>query len=133
MTAPSTLNLMRAVWPRTDLDAKEKAVLLALLQHADDRLRCWPSLARLSIYASHGRRAVQYAISSLEARGFITVDRNAAQGGSSLYRIRPESWPQTAEMPIEDAPEPDAQGGAPDARGVQQMHGGVHQLHPNFP
>lgn len=88
----SSLDLMRAIWPRDDLDAKEKATLLALLQHVDDRLRCWPSIARLATYTSLKRRALQYALASLEHRGFIQVHRGAGQGGASVYVVQPASW-----------------------------------------
>ena len=124
----SSLDLMRAIWPRDDLDAKEKATLLALLQHVDERLRCWPSIARLATYTSLKRRALQYVLASLEHRGFIQVHRGAGQGGASVYVVQPTSWPK-AETQTDQEQEavPD------DLPSADQGAGGVHHMHPNFP
>ena len=139
----NSLDLMRAIWPREDLDAKEKTTLLALLQHVDERLRCWPSIARLAIYTSLKRRALQYAVASLERRGFIQVHRGAGQAGASVYVLKPQSWPkaQTQTHQEQEALPDDphiadqgaAMGGAPHARGVHDVHWGGARHAPKLP
>ena len=83
------IDVMRAIWPREDLDVKEKTTLLALLQDVDERMRCAPSIGTLARYTSLKRRTVQYALASLERRGFIHAHRSDGRGGgrATTYEI----------------------------------------------
>ena len=66
------------------ISVAQKAVLLALADHADAAGRCWPSLTTLSAKTCAARRTVINALSALEKAGLISRDRQ--QGGSKSTR-----------------------------------------------
>jgi DNA-binding transcriptional ArsR family regulator len=63
----------------------DKAVLIALSNHATPDGRCWPSIRRVSLYTSLTDRAVRLALRRLEDAGLIrTTER---EGTSNLYDL----------------------------------------------
>lgn len=71
---------MTIVWERTDLNATQKLVLLALADWANDEGLCWPSIGRLAAKSSLTTRSVQKSIRSLEEIGFIKREEVVGKG-----------------------------------------------------
>lgn len=68
----------------------EKAVLLALANHADAQGECYPGQERLSLMASVPERSVRRHLANLEARGLLVrTHRYSGKGKrtSDLYRL----------------------------------------------
>jgi len=70
------------------LKATPRFVLVALAEHADDKGRCYPSIARLARRTGLSERAVQSSIKRLCAAGFINVELNAGKRGTNVYVLR---------------------------------------------
>ncbi len=75
-----SIRLMTSVWERSDINATQKLVLLALADWANDEGLCWPSIAKLAVKSSLTARCVQKAIRSLEELGFIKRDEVIGKG-----------------------------------------------------
>jgi hypothetical protein len=74
-----------SVQSRTDL-----LVLVSLAQRADPKTsECWPGIARISVDARIGRRAVFRALKRLEDAGHITRISGRGNHHSNRYRIHP--------------------------------------------
>ena len=63
----------------------DKAVLIALANHADPTGDCWPSVARVCLYTSLSERAVRIALRRLEEQGLVTTTHKI--GRSSSYKL----------------------------------------------
>jgi len=97
----------------SSLTATEKAVVLVLLIHADEHLRCHPSQARIAWETSLEPRTVQRTMASLRLRGVVRVLRAGNWARSHRYLLRPEALPLRApwrgrssigEVTIDDRP-----------------------------
>jgi len=82
-----SIKLMCAAFD-ADIPSTQKLVLLALCDNANDHGHCFPSVSTLERKCSLSDRAVQTAISWLEANGFLT--RQFRTGRATLYVITPE-------------------------------------------
>lgn len=82
-----SIKVMAAVWEIEGIDSSECLVLMALADHADDRGRCYPSIARLAKRTKLSDRGVQKVIARLIEKGFVTVTPSAGQGGANLYTV----------------------------------------------
>src|SRR5689334_5315561 len=85
-----------------DSDASWKAKLVGytLATYANGRGQAWPSQETLAAKSGISRRAAQYALTELEATGFVTYAKRSTGRGSHIYQI---VIPAGFE---EDAPEP---------------------------
>ena len=85
-----------------DLPGPRKLVLLALVEHAGQDARCWPSQARLVQLTGLSRSTVSQAVLALEEDGLVDVDRT--QGRGSIYTLRPDREPVDRE-PVNPRPD----------------------------
>ena len=74
-----------AAWQLEGISLRDKAILLALADHASDAGKCWPSVKRLEKRCCASERTVQAALSSLTKRGFIS--REQRHGRSTVYIV----------------------------------------------
>lgn len=79
--------------PRTGihLEPRDRFVLYALADHADDRHEAWPSHRTLAEWTGYAASTVRDALAALEAAGLITAERQARPNGSETskrYRLR---------------------------------------------
>lgn len=101
---------------RVPVKGAQKAVLIALADHADERGSCFPSMRRIGLWAGVSARGARKAIRQLEECGLIaTLQR---PNGTSTYRLlvspetsQPRPERKTGNFPVdksERAPERDA-------------------------
>lgn len=100
------------------LSTVEKAVLVALVAHADEAGDCWPSQARICHYASCCERAARKALAELEVRGLVEVHRSKVDG--NRYRVLFASFPPRIGSGMAARQAPDA--GACGTRSRQDRH-----------
>ncbi|QQR69094.1 MAG: helix-turn-helix domain-containing protein [Alphaproteobacteria bacterium] len=104
-----SIKLMSAAW-YAPLPQKEKIVLLALADNANDEGVCWPSISNVALKCSVSERTAQYAIRALEQNGYLKTEKKP--GSSSVYTItNPKTW-----RPL------DAAGHLSSGDGVQDLH-----------
>ena len=75
----------------------QKAVLIALADHANDLGECWPSIPTICERTCFSRRAVIAAIAGLESSGILTADRS--NGRHTTYYVKPQSFAQPMHLP----------------------------------
>lgn len=73
----------------------QKAVLIALADHADEENSCWPSIARLVRRVEFSKRAVQAAVHELQRRGLLTIEEKS--GTASRYFLHVGESPMNEE------------------------------------
>lgn len=66
-------------------DVTAKAILHALADHADENGRCWPSVARMALYAGCDEKTARRALGRLVALGLIA--REARSGRSDVFTL----------------------------------------------
>lgn len=85
--------LLNAAWKVTGLTVAEKIILVRLADRADKDGKCFPGHASLAAECSLSRRAVCYALPSLQAKRHLTIKRDsrkAFKGESVLsYTVHP--------------------------------------------
>jgi hypothetical protein len=101
-----SIHLMSAAF-RTSLPSTQKFVLVALADIANDHGECYPSVATLMERCSLSERAVQGALSALEAQHFLR--RELRCGRSTVYWITIDrglvaEYPRTSCTPADGAP-----------------------------
>lgn len=80
------LSVLAKVWdPTCALKLTERAVLAALVRHADAAGKCFPSAARLAACTALSDRATRAALDSLERVGWISRTRRAKAGQFAGY------------------------------------------------
>lgn len=80
-----SFELINSAWPTVTGSHVTKLILIALADHADASGRCFPSIARLMERTELRRTAIITGLKSLEAGGFITIER--ANGHGSKYVV----------------------------------------------
>jgi hypothetical protein len=81
--------LYRPAWA-LDLPPPAKLVLLAIVEHANDDGRCWPSVATLCRRTGLSERTVRREIHSLcNVRGLLTVDRHDGRANRFTVMLDP--------------------------------------------
>jgi hypothetical protein len=85
-----------------DLPGPTKAVALWLAHHCTAaRPWCWPSTTTLARESGYGRKAIEHAITLLEERGLIFVERqrfeNDKRRKTNIYAI---AWPATRPVAV---------------------------------
>ena len=114
--------------------ASAKFVLVAMANHADGDMRCWPSSAHLCAQTSQDRKTVQANLQRLRDWGYIvdTGERRGVTKQVPVYQLKqPENGPVKAPS---SAPESDAK--APEFGGVEQAQkrdSSADETGPNFP
>jgi hypothetical protein len=99
---------LRATWGAAP-SATAQVVLANLADRADDAtLSCYPRIARIAADTKLSERAVQKALTQLEATGLLMRERR--EQASTLYRIRLAEPTPTGE-PRAPLPEPRSPGG----------------------
>lgn len=87
---------------KTQLTSTKKFVFIAICDNANDQGECFPSIPMLMQKCSLSERAIQSAISSLEADGYLR--RELRNGRSTIYWITDTNlWPSA---PAPRAPHP---------------------------
>ncbi|WP_264842534.1 helix-turn-helix domain-containing protein [Caldinitratiruptor microaerophilus] len=76
---------LRWVFQNSTLTTTEKVVLTCLILHADETGRCWPGSDTLATETGLSRRAVQYCLKQLEAKGLIA--REAMPPKRTIYTV----------------------------------------------
>jgi hypothetical protein len=56
-----------------------KSILVALAEHADENGLCWPSAARIALFAGVTERAVRMTLPQLEGIGVVKIERSAGR------------------------------------------------------
>lgn len=72
---------MSLVW-QLDLPAPQKAVILVLADHADERWTCYPGIERIVERTGLGKTAVMKAIKKLSEDNFLSTERRNRSNGS---------------------------------------------------
>lgn len=76
---------------QTPLPSREKWILVALADHADDGGRCWPSMETLAKKTGHGsRNTVRAAVAQLETLGYLSKKGRVVGAGiqtSHMYHL----------------------------------------------
>jgi DNA-binding MarR family transcriptional regulator len=79
-------------WDCLDADQmspRDRLVLLAIVEHADDRGKTWVGQARLARYTGYSQRTVRASLKALETREFIhRSPRGNGKGGRSTDIVR---------------------------------------------
>ena len=118
--------LMAQCWPLQKMSAAQKAVLISLADQANDEGVCWPGVKTISMRTCLSERAVQEALSWLQAVGLVF--REYREHASTYYTIRPAAYnPAAAPAKRKRATPPGADGapGAPYAGGADGAPGGA--------
>ncbi len=88
-----------------ELKSSLKAVLVCLADHASaqNRNRCWPSIARIARRTGLKPRTVQYALKEMEREGHIT--RYFQSGATTQYLVHPRiSCTPATPAPVQNKP-----------------------------
>jgi hypothetical protein len=85
-------------------DMAAKGVLHALADHADEDLKCWPSLARIALFVGCSENTARRALQRVEAMGIIS--RETRPGQSDMYRLNADFDPSQIDTPTKSAPLP---------------------------
>jgi DNA-binding MarR family transcriptional regulator len=86
-----SIKIMSMIWENGPDDRGELLVLLALADFADDRGRCWPSIATIARRARMTARSAQRILRKLEADGAVEISTGAARSGCNQYKITPDT------------------------------------------
>lgn len=91
------------------LAPRDRFVLYALADFADDRGEAWPSHKTITEWTGYARATVVEALASLEAEGLITAkQRRRDDGGmtSKVYRIEPNPPVREPDTPVRQPDSP---------------------------
>ena len=73
-----------------ELPPRDRFVLYALADYADDRLRAWPSYSTLASWTGYARSTIAESLAELESRGLISSEQRTRPNGSlssKVYRL----------------------------------------------
>lgn len=127
-----SIKIMSQVWENGPDDRGELLVMLALADFADDRGRCWPSIATIARRARMTPRSAQRILRKLEADGSVQINTGSARSGCNQYTITPDTVsPRHSVTPDAGVtPTPDA-GVIPPLTPVSPEPSLNHQLEPS--
>lgn len=114
-------------------DMAAKSALNALADHADEDGICWPSIARIALFAGCDEKTARRALQRLVALDII--DREERPGKSDLFRLNmdvdlsqnqplPEAAPLPEATPPNEAQTPPSVTGDPSQPDPDPSHGG---------
>jgi len=86
-----SIKIMSHVWENGPDDRGELLVMLALADFADDRGRCWPSIATIARRARMTPRSAQRILRKLEADGSVEISTGSARSGCNQYKINTDT------------------------------------------
>lgn len=86
-----SIKIMSQVWESGPDDRGELLVMLALADFADDRGRCWPSIATIAKRARMTARSAQRILRKLEAEKVVTISTGTGRAGCNEYVITPDA------------------------------------------
>lgn len=106
-----------ACWPLQGMSVSQKAVLISLADQASDDGVCWPAVKSIALRTCLSERAVQDALSWLQAAGIVFREYRA--NTSTSYTIRPSKYdPAKAPATRQRAAKNTGANGAPPADGA---------------
>jgi hypothetical protein len=83
-----SVTAMALAWYVDDLTPAQKAVLVALADHADDEgNRVYPSVQRIGIKTSYAERTVRRALADLRNIGLVHIVKEATHHAPTEYRL----------------------------------------------
>ncbi len=82
-----SISIMSAVFESEALGPTERLIMLALADHANDRGRCYPSIARLCKRTGLTSRTVQSNIRKLQETGYVSIQTGIGPGGVNVYFV----------------------------------------------
>lgn len=105
-----SVTMMGLAWYVKGLTPAQKAVLVALADHAhDDGTNVYPGVKRLCIKTSLAERTVRRALSDLRSKGIIRIVKRAKFHSTTEYRLDLPEMQALQERPVfladEDLPE----------------------------
>jgi DNA-binding MarR family transcriptional regulator len=86
-----SIRIMSQVWENGPEDRGELLVMLALADFADDRGRCWPSIATIAKRARMTTRSAQRILRKLQSEGAVTISTGTGRAGCNEYVITPDA------------------------------------------
>ena len=119
-----------------DLPPRDRFVLYALADYADDRLLAWPSYSTLAAWTGYARSTIVASLDELERRGLVRVEQRRRDDGSyssrryELVFARPGGVPTAGTPPVR---EPDGVYREPDGGCTDSRTGGVPTAGPQEP
>lgn len=78
------------------LHGAAKSVLLALADHADQDHSCWPSVARIALFAGVSDRGVLRAVKELQDRGVLAITRARGRRNRYVLAVGDDALPADA-------------------------------------
>lgn len=105
-----SIRIMSQVWESGPEDRGELLVMLALADFADDRGRCWPSIATIAKRARMTTRSAQRILRKLQDDGAVKISTGSARHGCNEYVLTPDArvTPDTMSPLTPVSPPPDA-------------------------
>ena len=97
-----SVHIMSAVWEGASAKGSDLLVLLSLADFSDHDGRCFPSVPKLMARSRLGKRAVQFAIRSLEESKQIEIIELGAGRTSTRYRICVENFRGAKYAPVQN-------------------------------
>jgi DnaD/phage-associated family protein len=92
--------MLKLVWDADlELRDKERLVLLALADWANDAGKCWPGIVRIAARTHQSERNVRYVLKALEAKQVLTVQNGGGRHVTNVYRIDLERLQGNANAP----------------------------------
>lgn len=95
-----SVRAMTWAWSISVGDGTDKAVLVALADHADEANSCWPSIDHLVSKTEFSERTIRRAIRSLEEAGWISTQGGVGRGHTSRYILHLERTEKGSESPV---------------------------------
>ena len=86
-----SIRIMSQVWESGPEDRGELLVMLALADFADDRGRCWPSIATIAKRARMTARSAQRILRKLESEGAVKISTGTGRAGCNEYVLTPDA------------------------------------------
>lgn len=116
-----------------ELPPRDRFVLYALADYADDRLRAWPSYSTLASWTGYARSTIAESLAELESRGLISSEQRTRPNGSlssKVYRLtfaERGGIPAPGTPPVREADHPRPGAGTPPVREADPQN---HQIEP---
>lgn len=96
-----SIRLMDDLWQHGPDSHVDLMVALALADYADEKGKCWPSIASLAGKCRMSERGVRNAIGRLVAGGWLVVQRGGGRSCSNGYLVRISDKPNAARQPTQ--------------------------------
>jgi DNA-binding transcriptional ArsR family regulator len=115
-----------------ELNPRDRFVLYALADYADERLRAWPSYSTLASWTGYARSTIAESLAALEAAGLITSEQRLRDNGSHTSKIYELAFargaiPAPGTPPVREPVHPRPGAGTPPVREADPQN---HQIEP---